>query len=126
MKERAQVRVILQVADLSTTIEILKKAGLHFRNQMEVAPGRKQIQIEDPAGNPIELVTWLCSAFDIIREPHPIVGNLQIGKLHVGRGSISEGASLPCHQSATTRPLLRGETFPLFSVEAVFHPLDAS
>jgi glyoxylase I family protein len=48
-------RVILQVADLPGRIEILKKAGFHFRNQMEVGPGGKQIQLEDPDGNPIEL-----------------------------------------------------------------------
>ncbi len=48
-------RVVLQVADLPAQIEALKKAGLHFRNQMEVGPGGKQIQLEDPDGNPIEL-----------------------------------------------------------------------
>jgi glyoxylase I family protein len=48
-------RVILRVADLPGTIEILKKASVHFRNQMEVGPGGKQIQVEDPDGNPIEL-----------------------------------------------------------------------
>jgi glyoxylase I family protein len=48
-------RVVLQVADLPAQIDALKKAGLHFRNQMEVGPGGKQIQLEDPDGNPIEL-----------------------------------------------------------------------
>jgi glyoxylase I family protein len=48
-------RVILQVSDLPARIETLKKAGLHFRNQMETGPGGKQIQVEDPDGNPIEL-----------------------------------------------------------------------
>jgi glyoxylase I family protein len=48
-------RVVLQVADLPARIEVLKKARLHFRNQMEVGPGGKQIQLEDPDGNPIEL-----------------------------------------------------------------------
>ena len=48
-------RVILQVTDLPARIEVLKKAGLHFRNEMEVGPGGKQIQLEDPDGNPIEL-----------------------------------------------------------------------
>jgi glyoxylase I family protein len=48
-------RVILQVADLPERIEALKKTGLHFRNQMEVGPGGKQIQLEDPDGNPLEL-----------------------------------------------------------------------
>ena len=35
--------------------DLLKKAGLNFRNDMEVGPGGKQIQLEDPDGNPIEL-----------------------------------------------------------------------
>ncbi|HSN39570.1 MAG TPA: VOC family protein [Burkholderiales bacterium] len=48
-------RVILQVADLPARIASLKKAGLHFRNEMEVGPGGKQIQLEDPDGNPLEL-----------------------------------------------------------------------
>jgi glyoxylase I family protein len=48
-------RVILEVADLPARIAALKKAGLRFRNEMEVGPGGKQIQLEDPDGNPIEL-----------------------------------------------------------------------
>ena len=48
-------RVILEVDDLPTRIETLKKAGLPFRNAMESGPGGKQIQLEDPDGNPIEL-----------------------------------------------------------------------
>lgn len=48
-------RVILQVTDLPGRVEVLKKAGLRFRNEMEVGPGGKQIQLEDPDGNPIEL-----------------------------------------------------------------------
>ena len=48
-------RVILQVDNLPARIEQLKKSGLHFRNEMESGPGGKQIQLEDPDGNPIEL-----------------------------------------------------------------------
>jgi glyoxylase I family protein len=48
-------RVVLRVNDLPARIEALKKAGLHFRNEMEAGPGGKQIQLEDPDGNPIEL-----------------------------------------------------------------------
>jgi glyoxylase I family protein len=48
-------RVVLQVTDLQNRIDALKKAGLRFRNEMEVGPGGKQIQLEDPDGNPIEL-----------------------------------------------------------------------
>ena len=48
-------RVLLQVQDLSARIAELRDSGLRFRNDMEVGPGGKQIQIEDPDGNPIEL-----------------------------------------------------------------------
>ena len=48
-------RVLLQVEDLSARMADLKEVGLRFRNDMEVGPGGKQIQIEDPDGNPIEL-----------------------------------------------------------------------
>ena len=48
-------RVILQVSDLPARIEVLKKAGLRFRNEMEAGPGGKQIQLLDPDGNPLEL-----------------------------------------------------------------------
>jgi glyoxylase I family protein len=48
-------RVVLRVTDLSARIEALKKAGLHFRNQLEEGPGGKQVQLEDPDGNPLEL-----------------------------------------------------------------------
>ena len=57
-------RVVLRVHDLPAFIETLKKAGLHFRNDMETGPGGKQIQVEDPDGNPIELF-----------EPCPIVNS---------------------------------------------------
>ena len=48
-------RVVLKVTDLPDFITELKKAGLRFRNDMEIGPGGRQIQIEDPDGNPIEL-----------------------------------------------------------------------
>jgi glyoxylase I family protein len=48
-------RVVLLVDDLATRLDDLKEAGVKFRNELEVGPGGKQIQIEDPDGNPIEL-----------------------------------------------------------------------
>lgn len=47
--------MILQVADLPSRFGALKTAGLHFRNHLESGPGGKQILLEDPDGNPIEL-----------------------------------------------------------------------
>ena len=48
-------RVVLRVADLPALIDALTKDGVRLRNQMEVGPGGRQIQIDDPDGNPIEL-----------------------------------------------------------------------
>ena len=48
-------RVVLKVSDLPDCIAALKNAGVCFRNEMETGPGGRQIQIEDPDGNPIEL-----------------------------------------------------------------------
>jgi glyoxylase I family protein len=48
-------RIMLRVTNLADRVEALKKAGVHFRNDIEVGPGGKQIQIEDPDGNPLEL-----------------------------------------------------------------------
>jgi len=48
-------RVVLRVENLPGLIESLKPLGLRFRNEMEEGPGGKQIQLEDPDGNPIEL-----------------------------------------------------------------------
>jgi glyoxylase I family protein len=48
-------RVVLKVSDLPRLIAELKKESLTFRNEMETGPGGRQIQIEDPDGNPIEL-----------------------------------------------------------------------
>jgi glyoxylase I family protein len=48
-------RIIMYVPDLDAQIQKLRTAGAHFRNTVEVGPGGKQIQVEDPDGNPIEL-----------------------------------------------------------------------
>ena len=48
-------RVVLRVADLSAEIDALRNAGVTLRNQIETGPVGRQIQVEDPDGNPIEL-----------------------------------------------------------------------
>lgn len=48
-------RIVLAVDDLPACVAEMKKLGLHFRNEIETGPGGKQIQLEDPDGNPIEL-----------------------------------------------------------------------
>ena len=48
-------RVVLLVKDLSARIGELKSQGVRLRNEMEAGPGGRQIQVEDPDGNSIEL-----------------------------------------------------------------------
>jgi predicted enzyme related to lactoylglutathione lyase len=48
-------RIVLYAEDLDSTIAALRKTGTRFRNEVEVGPGGKQIQVEDPDGNPIEI-----------------------------------------------------------------------
>jgi len=48
-------RIVLYVEDLDTTISALQEAEARFMNEVEEGPGGKQILVEDPDGNPIEL-----------------------------------------------------------------------
>jgi len=48
-------RIQIQVADLATKVESLRKAGAQFRNDIVSGNGGKQILLDDPAGNCIEL-----------------------------------------------------------------------
>jgi catechol 2,3-dioxygenase-like lactoylglutathione lyase family enzyme len=48
-------RIQIEVEDLEATVEKLKTAGGRFRNEVVTGNGGKQILIEDPSGNPIEL-----------------------------------------------------------------------
>jgi glyoxylase I family protein len=48
-------RIILPTSGLEKDVEALKKAGVKFKNDITTGPGGKQILIEDPSGNLIEL-----------------------------------------------------------------------
>ena len=48
-------RIHLIVEDIATEVERLRAAGLTFRNDIVSGPGGRQILIDDPSGNPIEL-----------------------------------------------------------------------
>jgi catechol 2,3-dioxygenase-like lactoylglutathione lyase family enzyme len=48
-------RIVLYVDDLASSMAELETAGVRFRNHVEEGPGGKQILIDDPDGNPIEL-----------------------------------------------------------------------
>ncbi len=46
---------MLEVEDLATTAATLRDAGFRFRNDIVTGVGGKQILLDDPSGNPIEL-----------------------------------------------------------------------
>ena len=48
-------RMQIEVDDLEATVEKLKRAGARFRNEMVTGNGGKQILVDDPSGNPVEL-----------------------------------------------------------------------
>lgn len=48
-------RFAIQVDDLAALVDRLRSAGAHFRNQIVTGVGGKQIILDDPSGNPIEL-----------------------------------------------------------------------
>ncbi len=48
-------RFALEVSDVTTTVNDLRAAGVHFRNDIVTGVGGKQILLDDPSGNPIEL-----------------------------------------------------------------------
>ena len=48
-------RIQVEVEDLASTVEELKNRGARFRNEIVSGNGGKQILLEDPSGNPIEL-----------------------------------------------------------------------
>ncbi len=48
-------RFSIEVDDIEAMVETLRKAGVHFRNNIVTGVGGKQIIADDPSGNPIEL-----------------------------------------------------------------------
>ena len=48
-------RFVIEVEDLEARVASLAAAGVTFRNEIVVGPGGKQILVDDPDGNPVEL-----------------------------------------------------------------------
>jgi catechol 2,3-dioxygenase-like lactoylglutathione lyase family enzyme len=48
-------RFAVEVSDLAATVATLRQTGAHFRNDIVTGVGGKQILVDDPSGNPVEL-----------------------------------------------------------------------
>ena len=48
-------RISLEVSDIEGVVQRLRRAGVQFRNEIVTGVGGKQILVDDPSGNPVEL-----------------------------------------------------------------------
>jgi glyoxylase I family protein len=48
-------RIIVKTGNLESDLDVLNKAGIKFRGGIVAGPGGRQILLEDPSGNPVEL-----------------------------------------------------------------------
>jgi hypothetical protein len=48
-------RFVIELDAIESRVQQMKAAGLHFRNDVVKGPGGKQILLEDPDGNVVEL-----------------------------------------------------------------------
>jgi len=48
-------RIVIEVQDLDAVVAGLRTAGAVFRNDIIAGPGGRQILVEDPSGNAVEL-----------------------------------------------------------------------
>lgn len=49
-------RLVIEVRDLPSRVREMKEAGVRFLNEVVVGPGGKQVLLDDPDGNPVELL----------------------------------------------------------------------
>jgi catechol 2,3-dioxygenase-like lactoylglutathione lyase family enzyme len=61
-------RFAVEVSDLAGTVAVLRKARVKFRNEIVTGVGGKQIIVEDPSGNPIELFEPMLPEARLARE----------------------------------------------------------
>lgn len=48
-------RLVIELDDLASKVQQMRLAGVPFRSDIVSGPGGKQVVLEDPAGNPVEL-----------------------------------------------------------------------
>jgi catechol 2,3-dioxygenase-like lactoylglutathione lyase family enzyme len=48
-------RMVIEVTGLESMVERLKRSGAHLRGAIVAGPGGKQVLVDDPSGNPVEL-----------------------------------------------------------------------
>ena len=62
-------RFAIEVDDLASTVERLQGAGVHCRNEIVTGVGGKQVIVDDPSGNPVELFQPILSEARLDSKP---------------------------------------------------------
>jgi tRNA-Thr(GGU) m(6)t(6)A37 methyltransferase TsaA len=70
-------RFSIEVDDLDATVDRMREHGVRFRNEIVTGVGGKQIIIDDPSGNPVELF-------------EPLLDEARMAKQNTGRGETYE------------------------------------
>jgi len=65
-------RFAIEVRDIEQTVDALRRAGIHFRNEIVRGIGAKQIILDDPSGNPVELFEPLLDEARLVGPPPPL------------------------------------------------------
>src|ERR1700704_6379732 len=87
-------RFSLEVPDLDGVVRALREQGAHFRNEIVSGVGGRQILVEDPSGNPVELF-------------EPTRDEARLGR-ELTRHGVSPPAWLDRHAGGTHRPAASG------------------
>lgn len=61
---------VIEVSNLGSTVEMLENARVHFRNTIMTGMGARQIILEDPSGNPIELFELIMEEARLPSKPY--------------------------------------------------------
>jgi catechol 2,3-dioxygenase-like lactoylglutathione lyase family enzyme len=62
-------RFSIEVDDLDSMVKKLRKGGARFRNEIVTGVGGKQVILEDPSGNPIELFEPIIPEARLVSKP---------------------------------------------------------
>ena len=93
-KRRDRKGISIEVDDLVGHVASLKEIGFRFRNEIEEVPGGKRMRLEDPDGNPVELVERSRAHF-----PEParaeVPGGRAAAMMSAAHGLLSPRHALP-------------------------------
>jgi tRNA-Thr(GGU) m(6)t(6)A37 methyltransferase TsaA len=98
-------RITIEVTDLEAMVQHLGKTGVRFRNEIVTGVGGKQVLIEDPSGNPVELFepTRPEARLASPKSPDPVRAEYSVRPIGWVESSLADVADAP-NQGAEGAP----------------------